>query len=45
MISENISIQNIYYMINYAFSNLKINKTILKDFAEFKNIYDLFAKF
>ena len=44
MTSENIPIQNIYYMLSYAYSNLKINDTILTESVDFKNIYDLFAR-
>ncbi|MDL2246960.1 hypothetical protein LJB96_05015 [Methanobrevibacter sp. OttesenSCG-928-K11] len=43
-IDSEIPIQNIYYMLSYAYNNLKINDTILKESVEFNNIYDLFAR-
>ena len=39
-----IPIQNIYYMLSYAYNNLKINQDILRESLDFKNIYDLFAR-
>ena len=44
MNDSNIPIQNIYYMLSYAYERLKINNTILKESVDFKNIYDLFAR-
>jgi 5-methylcytosine-specific restriction enzyme subunit McrC len=41
---HSIPIQNIYYMLSYAFNNLKINNDIVTDCEDFKNIYDLFAR-
>jgi len=39
-----IPIQNIYYMLSYAYNNLKINQDILLESVDFKNIYDLFGR-
>ncbi len=44
MISEEIPIQNIYYMLSYAYKNLKINENILKDSISYDNVYNLFAR-
>ncbi|MCL2114983.1 MAG: hypothetical protein FWH29_02045 [Methanobrevibacter sp.] len=41
---DEIPIQNIYYMLSYAYKNLKINQDIFKESLDFKNIYDLFAR-
>jgi len=41
---DEIPIQNIYYMLSYAYKNLKINKDVLKDSQKFTNIFDLFAR-
>ncbi|GAA5818804.1 MAG: 5-methylcytosine-specific restriction system specificity protein McrC [Methanobrevibacter sp. CfCl-M3] len=39
-----IPIQNIYYMLSYAYRHLKIDKDILRDSEEFENVHDLFAR-
>lgn len=44
MISEEIPIQNIYYMLSYAYKNLKINENVLKDSISYDNVYNLFAR-
>ena len=41
---DEIPIQNIYYMLSYAYNNLKINQDILRESEYFENIYDLFAR-
>ncbi|MGL6298878.1 MAG: 5-methylcytosine restriction system specificity protein McrC [Methanobacteriaceae archaeon] len=43
-INKEIPIQNIYYMLSYAYNNLKINQDILRESVRFKNIYDLFGR-
>lgn len=42
--SNEIPIQNIYYMLSYAYNNLKINADILRESVDFNNIYDLFGR-
>lgn len=42
--SKEIPIKNIYYMLSYAYENLKINEDIKRDSEDFKNIYDLFGR-
>lgn len=44
MISKEIPIQNIYYMLSYAYKNLKINENVLKDSISYDNVYNLFAR-
>lgn len=39
-----IPIQNIYYMLSYAYKHIKINQNILLESVDFKNSYDLFAR-
>ena len=41
---DEIPIQNIYYMLSYAYNNLKINQDILRESETFENIHDLFAR-
>ncbi|MDO5849442.1 MAG: hypothetical protein Q4P18_07895 [Methanobrevibacter sp.] len=44
MIESEIPIQNIYYMLSYAYKRLKINETIFKESVDFNNIYDLLSR-
>jgi 5-methylcytosine-specific restriction enzyme subunit McrC len=39
-----IPIQNIYYMLSYAYNNLKINQDVLLESLDYENIHDLFAR-
>lgn len=39
-----IPIENIYYLLSYAYSKLKIDKDVLKEAKEYDNIQDLFAR-
>lgn len=39
-----IPIQNIYYMLSYAYNNLKINQDVLRESIYYENIYELFAR-
>ena len=43
MIKNNICIKNIYYMLAYAFTNLKFNDIKKVSAEEFENIHNLFA--
>ena len=39
-----IPIENIYYLLSYAYSKLKIDKDVLKEAKEYDNVQDLFAR-
>jgi 5-methylcytosine-specific restriction enzyme subunit McrC len=39
-----IPIKNIYYMLSYAYTNLKINDNIKKESESFENIYELLSR-
>lgn len=39
-----IPIKNIYYMLSYAYRNLKIDKNIKKESESFENIYELLSR-
>lgn len=44
IVSKNIPVKNIYYMLSYAFSALKNDKYINMETEKFDNIYDLFSE-
>ena len=39
-----IPIENIYYLLSYAYSKLKIDNDVLKEAKEYDNVLDLFAR-
>lgn len=39
-----IPIKNIYYMLSYAYTNLKINDNVKKESESFENIYELLTR-
>ena len=43
-VTKNIPIKNIYYMLTYAFKELKHNNYEYISGENFDNIYDLFAE-
>ncbi|NYB51171.1 MAG: hypothetical protein HVN35_01210 [Methanobacteriaceae archaeon] len=39
-----IPIKNIYYMLSYAYTNLKIDENVKKESENFENIYELLSR-
>ena len=39
-----IPIENIYYLLSYTYSKLKIDEDVLKEAKDYDNIHDLFAR-